>query len=41
MDPVIQELGRLFEEGFPETRNEMGDSGIFLRSVTILAWHRG
>ena len=26
MDPVIQELGRLLEEGFPETRNEMGDS---------------
>ena len=41
MDPVMQELGRLLEEGFPETRNEMGDSGIFLRSVTILAWHRG
>ena len=26
MDPVMQELGRLLEEGFPETRNEMGDS---------------
>ena len=26
MDPVMQELGRLLEEGFPGTRNEMGDS---------------
>ena len=26
MDPVMQELGRLLEEGFPETRKEMGDS---------------
>ena len=26
MDPVMQELGRLLEEDFPETRNEMGDS---------------
>ena len=26
MDPVMQELKRLLEEGFPETRNEMGDS---------------
>ena len=26
VDPVIQELRRLLEEGFPETRNAMGDS---------------
>ena len=26
MDPVMQELGRLLEEGFPKTRNKMGDS---------------
>ena len=25
VDPVIQELGRLLEEGFPETRNEVGE----------------
>ena len=25
-DPVMQELGRLLEEGFPDTRNEVGDS---------------
>ena len=25
-DPVMRELGRLLEEGFPETRNEIGDS---------------
>ena len=26
VDPVMQELGRLLEEGFPETRNTVGDS---------------
>ena len=26
VDPVMQELGRLLEEGFLEKRNEMGDS---------------
>ena len=26
VDPVLQELGSLLEEGFPETRNEVGDS---------------
>ena len=32
-DPVMQELKKLLEEGFPETRNEVGDSvGEFLSS---------
>ena len=26
IDPAIQELRRLLEEGFPDTRKEMGDS---------------